>query len=63
YQPQVAAGWLHRVYLEEWVPEETSWGGVLLQLVVVPEAEVKARVRVLQQQTQGMETALRERVL
>ncbi|NJK61136.1 MAG: DUF2887 domain-containing protein [Oscillatoriales cyanobacterium SM2_1_8] len=52
YEPQVRAGWLHRVYLDEWTAA-ASLGGELLKLAVTPEIEMPERVKVLREQAQG----------
>jgi len=62
YQLQVSAGWLCRVYLNEWTGE-ASWGGELLKLVVAPENEVAAKVQALCTQAQTMGAVLQREVL
>ncbi|HAN46318.1 MAG TPA: hypothetical protein DCQ32_07165 [Cyanobacteria bacterium UBA8156] len=52
YEPQVTAGWLHRVYLDEWTAA-ASLGGELLKLAVTPEVEMPERVQRLREQAQG----------
>jgi predicted transposase YdaD len=64
YQLQAEAGWLHRVYLNQWSPSATTvWSGALLPLVVAPEAEMGSRVQAFWAEAQAMEEGLRERML
>ncbi|NJK60006.1 MAG: DUF2887 domain-containing protein [Oscillatoriales cyanobacterium SM2_1_8] len=62
YQPQVEAGWVYRVYLNEWAGE-ASWGGELLKLVVAPEPEMRGRVQALQAQAPALAATVRAQML
>jgi len=50
YAPQVARGWLQRVYLDEWQPAQPSWETAVLQLASIPAAETVARLAALRQE-------------